>query len=93
MTGDMKAWNKMVQYNKRDVVLLEKIYKHFLPWITNHPNTAVLQGISGCPNCGSTRLQSRGEGINKTGIYTRYQCTDCAAWSHGASKKVTNISN
>ncbi len=93
MAGDPKAWTEMIAYNKRDVVLLEQIYKHFLPWIQGHPNTAVLKGISGCPNCGSTHLQSRGRGITKTGTYQRLQCQDCAAWSHGPTQKITNITN
>ena len=93
MAGDLKAWKKMVAYNKRDVVLLEKIYLHLRPWIQGHPNTAVLKGVSGCPNCGGTHLQKRGTGINKTGTYIRYQCIDCAAWSHGPTQKITNITN
>ncbi len=93
MTGDMKAWKKMVQYNKRDVVLLEQIYLHFLPWITNHPNTAVLsETVDGCPNCGSQNLQRQGFSLTKMGTKQRYKCTDCLSWSHGQTHKVTSIS-
>jgi DNA polymerase elongation subunit (family B) len=93
MTGDPKAWQKMVQYNKRDVVLLEQLYRHFLPWISNHPNTAILANTNGCPNCSSAKIHQRGYGINKSGTYQRFQCSDCKAWSHGPSKTLTNITN
>jgi len=93
MTGDPKAWKKMIDYNKRDVVLLEKIYLHFRPWIQNHPNTAILSDKSGCPNCSSTQIQKRGLGITKSGTYQRLQCMSCKAWSHGPTQKVTNITN
>ena len=93
MRGDPKSWKTMLAYNKRDVILLEQIYKHFLPWITNHPNTAVLSAVEGCPNCASTDLQRRGYGLTKTGTYQRFQCKQCGAWSHGPSKKLTNITN
>lgn len=92
MRGEPKAWAHMVKYNKRDVILLEQIYKHFLPWIQSHPNISVLSGKADCcPNCGSNRLQSRGTGINRSGIYQRWHCQSCGAWSKGHAKKVTNI--
>ena len=37
MNGDMEAWKKMKKYNKQDVVVLEEIYKRFLPYM-KHPN-------------------------------------------------------
>jgi DNA polymerase elongation subunit (family B) len=89
MTGDPKAWKTMVAYNKRDVVLLEQIYKHFLPWITNHPNTAVMSNRDGCPNCASQNLIKQGFGFTKTGKRQQFQCKDCKAWTSGPLKKVT----
>ncbi len=80
MDGDPKAWQQMLRYNKRDVDLLEKIYKHFLPWIPNHPH--LLDGLKDCPNCSSTNLQRRGLGMNRLGKYQRVQCMDCSAWSN-----------
>jgi len=37
LKNDPAAWKKMMEYNKQDVVLLEKVYHRILPWITNHP--------------------------------------------------------
>jgi hypothetical protein len=74
LKGDQKAWEKMKRYNKQDVLLLERIYLKLRPWIQNHPY------VGGC-NCGSPKLQKRGIGINKSGRYQRFQCTNCAAWT------------
>jgi DNA polymerase elongation subunit (family B) len=89
MTGDPKSWKHMVAYNKQDVVLLEKIYKHFLPWMTNHPS--FIDKLTDCPNCNSTHLQRRGEGFNKLGKYQRVQCMDCGAWSQTKYEIQKNI--
>lgn len=86
MTGDEKSWKHMVEYNKRDVVLLEKIYLHLRPWLQSHPNVALLADKEGCPACGG-KLQKRGLGINKTTKYQRLQCTNCKAWSQGKLTK------
>lgn len=81
MKGDKKAWKKMVQYNKRDVELLEKIYLHFRPWITNHANLAIHTDAKVCPRCQSKNLQSRGFGFSNNAKYRRFRCNDCGGWS------------
>lgn len=32
LNGDLKSWRKMEQYNKQDVILLEKVYLKLKPW-------------------------------------------------------------
>lgn len=89
--GDEKAWATMEKYNKQDVKLLEKLYKRMLPWIAGHPNHN-LYGTSKnvCPHCGSKHLQSRGTRTYKTltGIYQRYQCQSCHAWSRSRFSEI-----
>jgi len=86
--NDPKAWAKMCKYNKQDVVLLEKVYKHMLPYMTNHPNLSILNGeISGCPNCASLNVQKRGFSYSK-GAKTiikkqRISCMKCGSWYTG----------
>lgn len=78
------AWDKMVRYNKQDVVLLEKVYLKMLPWIKNHPNVNVLSDAVGrCPNCGSEHLQKRGFWIVGKKKVQKYQCQniECGAWN------------
>jgi RNase_H superfamily len=91
MTGDPKSWKHMVQYNKRDVVLLEQIYDHFLPWIQNHPNLSVIKEITGCPNCASPHINKRGTGFSNRTKVQRYQCKDCGAWSTGKINAIPKI--
>lgn len=84
--NDPKSWNKMKQYNNKDVLLLEKLYLKLRPYIKNHPNYGDSQQKDlVCPKCGSHRLQKRGTGANRSGIYQRYQCLDCGGWSKDAS--------
>lgn len=83
MNGDMKAWRKMLQYNKQDVILLEKVYLKLRPWMTNHPNVNILSGTEGCPGCGSKELQRRGIRVTRTSQFQRYQCQSCGMWCSG----------
>ena len=92
MNKDPQAWKKLKRYNKQDVLLLEKIYLKFRPWMTNHPNLAILsRKVDACPVCASGRLRRRGYGANRTGVYQRYVCLDCGAWSSGRSRKFTDV--
>lgn len=83
--GDMKSWKKMMDYNKQDVVLLEKVYYKLRPWMTTHPNLNLTEGtLNCCPNCSSSRIQSRGTMVvGRVSIRRRYQCQDCGSWSSG----------
>ncbi len=88
MAGDMKAWKKMVEYNKNDVTLLEKVYETLKPWIANHPNINALTGKNdACPKCGSSKVQSRGYVISGSGKRQRLQCQSCAGWYQGKLEK------
>lgn len=84
MSGDDKAWAKMVKYNAQDVVLLEKVYDSMLPYMNNHPNFNVYQGTThSCPNCGKDTLNRRGTAYTRTSSAQRYQCQSCRSWSLG----------
>ena len=81
MNKDADAWKTMEKYNKQDVLLLEKVYDKLLPWLgRSHPNRN-LYGTTGCPTCGSHRLQKRGFSYTTTGKYQRFQCCGCGSWS------------
>ena len=83
MDGIPKAWDKMIEYNKQDVVLLEKVYLRLRPWYPTHPNLSILSGNKGCPSCGSLKVQSRGFRATVSGKQQRYQCQDCGHWHTG----------
>jgi hypothetical protein len=80
---DKKAMSTMEKYCKQDVVALEAVFKKLRPLIKSLPNQNLFNPLKAkaCPNCGSSRLQSRGFAYAQTRVYRRYQCQDCAAWS------------
>ena len=84
--GDKESWRKMVEYNKKDVLLLEKLYLRLQPWVTNHPNVATYNEKDSCPKCGCLKLWRRGYTITSTGRYQRLQCSDCGGWSRGTKR-------
>lgn len=91
LAGDLIAWKKMTQYNKRDVELLEQVYLRLKPWDTRHPNLGVNNEERICSRCGSSRLQSRGLYISKTLVYNRFWCATCGGWMRSYNRaKSTN---
>lgn len=86
LEGNEAAWRTMEKYNIQDVKLLEKLYHRIKPWIKDHPNS-----MSGCPQCGSSHLQSRGVVRSKSSTYKRFYCVDCGTWSR--EKKVDDTAD
>lgn len=89
MAGDLEAWRLFREYCEQDVLLTEKLYLKTRAWLPNHPNVLLYDenpGQLSCPVCGG-RIHRRGERQLATGIYERYQCTECFAWS----KKVKRL--
>jgi len=79
LKGSKSAIKAMVDYNKRDVTLLKDVFLKLRPFIPNHLNRELFGG-SGCPRCGSTRIQSRGVHRAITKVYQRFQCQSCLGW-------------
>ena len=71
---DPDAWERMREYNIGDVKLTERLYQKLLPWITQHPSHASINGDMRCTNCGSTNLKRNGFQYTLTGRYQRYKC-------------------
>jgi DNA polymerase elongation subunit (family B) len=89
MAGDPEAWRLFREYCEKDVLLTEDLYLDVRGWLPNHPNVLLYDenpGQLSCPVCGG-RIHRRGERQLATGIYERYQCTECFAWS----KKVKRL--
>jgi len=90
--GDMKSWGLMKKYNKMDVILLEKVYNHMLPYMTNHPNMGLLSGNTrACPSCGSLHLNQRGYRYTRTMVMKQFCCKDCGGWSYAPFKETAQI--
>lgn len=94
MAGDDEAWERMREYNLRDVLLLEELYDKLRPWIRQHPSVGAHHGLDVCPGCGSSKLTKRGYSVLTTGRYQRFQCEDCKRWSRSTKRDVgTTITN
>lgn len=79
LNGDKSAIREMVQYNKRDVTLLRDVFLKLRPYVANHVNRELF-GKTGCPRCGSLKVQSRGVHRAITKTYQRYCCSACGGW-------------
>ncbi len=91
IAGDAASWEKMIEYNIQDVILLEKVYYKLRPWISNHPNLALYTAATeaSCPKCNSTNLQWRGYAYTSVGSYKRFQCNSCGGWGRGRTSELT----
>ena len=86
MAGDPEAWQRMEEYNKQDVVLLQALYERLKGWIPNHPNVALYDHAAlACPSCGSHKVQRRGYAHTNVNEYVRYVCNDCGRWAREPS--------
>lgn len=83
MNKDPEAWALMEEYNRNDVVLLERVYYKFLPWIKHHLNLNHFSEDTVCPNCGSKHYQKRGFALTTVSKFQRYQCQNCGNWFKG----------
>lgn len=90
--NDKKAWKRMCDYNIQDVILLEKVYKEMLPYMTNHPNLALINGDTrACPNCGSSKVIKDGLYYTQSATQQRWKCKDCRSFHKSPLKEGTQI--
>jgi len=75
---------KMVEYCKKDVVILEKVFKKIYEYSEVNTHIGVVYGDDKwtCPKCGSQRIRTNGTRILKSGnIRNRMRCKSCnAGW-------------
>ena len=80
LQGDAAAVRTMVNYNKGDILLLEKVFLKLQPYMSSHIHRQLFGGGGLCPRCGSNDVQMRGIHRATTNIYQRYQCQACGGW-------------
>ena len=80
-----KAMRRMVRYCKKDVVILEKIFDKFKPYIKHKTHRAVHNGGDriDCPECESEDTHSRGYETRASGHrVAKMKCNSCGkGWS------------
>ena len=80
----------MVEYNKKDVAILEQIYLRLRPWIKGHPNVGVYMENDSvtCPYCGSINISPTVDFVyTQVNKYQVYRCEDCGGM---ARKRLTS---
>lgn len=93
MNHDNKAWKIMEEYNKHDVVLLERVYEKLKPWIKGHINYNLYKDDSlVCPQCGGKHYFRQGFRTTGTRKYQRFQCKDCGTWFRSTKSEASKTS-
>lgn len=78
--GDEKALAEMLRYNRKDVVLLARVFEELIPYAKNLPRLRHLTSEDRCPTCGSANLTSRGYHHTPTAEYRKLRCDDCGRY-------------
>lgn len=91
MEGKEESLAYMEEYNRYDVILLEKVYLKLRPYIKNHPNLGVYTMCeeNQCGHCASKDLTFTGYTYTNTGKYSLYKCNECGAISR---TRITSLS-
>lgn len=77
--GDEKALKQMLKYNKKDVILLERIFEKLLPYVKNLPRLVEPETKDevACPFCGANHYQARGYKRTSAASYRQFHCLEC----------------
>ena len=82
IADNKRDWDIMERYNRMDVKLLPKLYRHLLPWIKNHPNVGMYVDNPTsliCPICASQGKHKQVVDYRtKTLGYDQYTCVNCS---------------
>jgi len=78
-----RAWNKMRQYCKQDVALLEPLFHKLKPYFPASVNFAVYSpgDEMACQKCAGTNLERRGVAYTAQRAYPQFRCNDCGGWT------------
>jgi hypothetical protein len=88
---DEKAMQKMLEYCKEDVRLLERVFERMVSYIPVKHNYAVATGghKADCPECGSSNMKLNQTRVSQAGV-KRYQleCNDCGKFHTVSGKTI-----
>lgn len=89
LNKDAKAMTEMIKYCKKDVVLLENVYKELAKhtFARTHYGVIFGQDRGSCPECGSDSLKIHSRKVLASGLKKiQYQCTTCGKHSTKTDK-------
>lgn len=93
--GKKEGLDKMVEYNRHDIVVLEDVYLKFRPWIINHPNIGLYHDSNEarCKFCGSTNFEELKGKFYYTNAskFKTIRCNDCTGISRYPSSELTTF--
>jgi hypothetical protein len=97
MLGDEEALKYMVEYNMKDVEILEEVYLKMRPYMKAHPNVSLFNDDTSkqCTCCGSRNI-SEIEGklyYTSVGAYEMYRCNSCSGVSRGRKTIIEKSKN
>lgn len=85
IAGNKRAWDKMMAYNKQDIVLLEKVYDKLKVWTTTNIPVIYLGEV--CQSCGGNHFIKRGWHYASHSRRARLVCQSCGKWTSGKIEK------
>lgn len=80
MNGDPDAWERMREYNRNDVLILEGVYLKLRAWDKKHPNVATMYSDESrrCIVCGSEMVKEIPQAsFTAVSVYPSYRCDNC----------------
>lgn len=83
LDNDSKSMDKMVEYCKQDVLLLEKVFNKLNQYVNSKTHVGVLMGGDkcSCPECGSTKYTVSKRRITAAGLKkVQLQCRNCGKY-------------
>jgi len=75
------------------VVILEQLYDRLLPWITDHPNLALMSDKpTACPRClVEGKMKSWGWRYYAVSKRQRWRCLACKAFTYGRTLEKSSV--
>lgn len=81
LAGNIEAWNEMRDYNIKDILATEELYRKLQPWDNSLNFNVYHDAFHFQCSCGSVDFKKKGHVYTNNGKYVRYICNDCGAES------------
>lgn len=89
MDGDEESQKIMIDYNRKDVIELEKVYLALRSWDSRHPSVSIFNEDPSlaCTKCGSHKLEYIKDTYTNTRVFKLYRCEDCGGYSRSRTSE------